>query len=550
MSALDSTLETGLRQAWRILPRLYLLVWLLLPNFVLLGVYNDALPPQPQFALVLAVSLLIYGFVFPSLRLFALVNLPFALFSGAYAGYIFFYKSIPYEGMWFSIWDMVYLEIVDLGSYYLDLIILNLVGFGLYLAAALSLKSNPAKSGAPAYRKPFLLAGVLGALTLVLAQNFLHDRVAFGKQSLDSSFIQTYPLGMLVQLYTTWAESKRHESFEYETLPPLQRVGPPLAGREIYVLVVGETSRGDRFLADLERHDYRHLESGNSVIFGDAYSQANFTDGSLHLLMTGASTYEESRQSATLPLIARAGGCQTIWISNNKAYRYAWQADYSVITEQTTSTPLINRFDHTMLPSIHRALEQGDKRLCLIVHLLGSHFDYHKRYPREFMRRPVDMEAYDNKSSAEHVAALRNAYDNSIHATNDLLDQIIDYVQQQDATGVVIYTADHGENLYDDERNLFQHIMSVPSKYEIAVPFMIWANDRFIEQAPDKWAALVANSTRPVSNRQILPTFIDLLGVDYLRPHFSPSLMTSYREDPRRFVLAPDLRLLSADTLE
>lgn len=87
--------------------------------------------------------------------------------------------------------------------------------------------------------------------------------------------------------------------------------------------------------------------------------------------------------------------------------------------------------------------------------------------------------------------------------------------------------------------------MRTPSKYEIAVPFFVWASDLFIASFPEKWSNLVKNGNRPISNRQVLPTFVDLLGVDYEKKHFSASLLSSYVEDVPRFVLSPDMRLLS-----
>jgi glucan phosphoethanolaminetransferase (alkaline phosphatase superfamily) len=160
------------------------------------------------------------------------------------------------------------------------------------------------------------------------------------------------------------------------------------------------------------------------------------------------------------------------------------------------------------------------------------------------------MGDYADKNSDGHVTALRNAYDNSIHATNDLLEQVIAAVSNQAATSMVLYTSDHGENIYDDERGLFQHIMLTPSKYEIAVPFFIWVSDRFIANFPDKWANLHANARRPISNKQVLPTFVDLLGVAYEDRGLGSSLFSDYPMDAVRYVLAPDMRLLTEQEIQ
>ena len=77
------------------------------------------------------------------------------------------------------------------------------------------------------------------------------------------------------------------------------------------------------------------------------------------------------------------------------------------------------------------------------------------------------------------------------------------------------------------------------------MPFFIWVSDRFISNFPDKWSNLLANTDRPISNKQILPTFVDLLGVDYDVTHLDSSLFADYPIDAVRYVLAPDMRLLS-----
>jgi hypothetical protein len=63
--------------------------------------------------------------------------------------------------MWFSIWDMVYLEVFDFSHYYFDLLILSLCGFALYVACALSVGSS--KNSNQALKKPLSVGAVSAA---------------------------------------------------------------------------------------------------------------------------------------------------------------------------------------------------------------------------------------------------------------------------------------------------------------------------------------------------------------------------------------------------
>lgn len=151
--------------------------------------------------------------------------------------------------------------------------------------------------------------------------------------------------------------------------------------------------------------------------------------------------------------------------------------------------------------------------------------------------------------SAGHVTALRNACDNSMRATHDFPGIIIEAVRQQPATSVVMYIPDHGENLYD-ERGLIRRIILSPSRYEITAPLLVWVSERFPEQFADKWSNRVANTHRAVSNRQVLPGFVDLMGVDDDVPIFDNSLFADDTTDARRYVPGPNMKLLTECEVE
>ena len=92
--------------------------------------------------------------------------------------------------------------------------------------------------------------------------------------------------------------------------------------------------------------------------------------------------------------------------------------------------------------------------------------------------------------------------------------------------------------------------MTPPSRYEVTVPLMVWVSDRFIDNFPDKWANLVANAHRPVSNRQVVPTFVDVMGIDYDLTGLDSSLFDDYPNDAPRYVLGPNMKLLEESEIQ
>ena len=62
---------------------------------------------------------------------------------------------------------------------------------------------------------------------------------------------------------------------------------------------------------------------------------------------------------------------------------------------------------------------------------------------------------------------LINAYDNSIRYTDGFLSRLIRMLEKQQIDVAMLYTSDHGEDIFDDSRHLFLHASPVPSYYQL-----------------------------------------------------------------------------------
>ena len=76
-----------------------------------------------------------------------------------------------------------------------------------------------------------------------------------------------------------------------------------------------------------------------------------------------------------------------------------------------------------------------------------------------------------------------------------------------------VFTSDHGENLFDDERQLFMHAQSGPTRYDTHVPLLVWMNEPYRRAHPAVLAALQANLTRPVSHASVFTSVLELGAV-------------------------------------
>lgn len=124
----------------------------------------------------------------------------------------------------------------------------------------------------------------------------------------------------------------------------------------------------------------------------------------------------------------------------------------------------------------------------MVLHTYGSHFNYQERYPRNFAFFKPDSKS---EAKPENRRDLLNAYDNTIRYTDYILHGIVERLQKWEKTqaktdgvysqptSAMLYTSDHGENIFDDDRRLFLHAAPKASDYELHVPFIIWTSDGY-----------------------------------------------------------------------
>lgn len=308
---------------------------------------------------------------------------------------------------------------------------------------------------------------------------------------------------------------------------------------ELYVLVIGETSRADHWqINGYGRSTTPRLSTRAGLrSYRHTMSESNTTHKSVPLLMSHltASTYGDSIYSVNSVITAfREAGFHTAFLSSQKPNHsfiefFGREADTTVyLPERPGSTDL------DLLPALSGLLaDKADKQL-IVIHSYGSHFNYHDRYPRSMAKFLPD--SYKGATAKERDK-LVNAYDNTILMTDRLLDAVMSRLERAGADrAALIYTADHGEDLYDDHRELFLHASPCPSYYQLQVPFLVWISRATAQTDSILSAALDGNLTRRVvSSESFFDTALDIAGIRTPRTTLRSSLARSgYREPTER----------------
>lgn len=277
----------------------------------------------------------------------------------------------------------------------------------------------------------------------------------------------------------------------------------PADSAEVYVMVIGETARAHNFGLYGYSRDTTPLmgKTGGAVAFSNAVTQSNTTHKSVPMLLSAATAADYSRLYRERGILSafREAGFFTVFLSNqlpNHSFIdfLGEQADTCVFLK-TLPRKNTNVYDGELLTALRGFLAHGRRKLFVVLHTYGSHFEYRERYPKSMAcYRPDDKtEArYENRQS------LINAYDNTIRYTDYVLYGLTQIIERHGGLGAMLYTSDHGENIFDDKRRLFLHASPKASEYELRVPFIIWQSDSHRRLYPNVTAALLANRGKQV----------------------------------------------------
>lgn len=167
-----------------------------------------------------------------------------------------------------------------------------------------------------------------------------------------------------------------------------------MARREIYVLVVGETSRAMEWsLYGYERNTTPRMEGLDGLVhFTDVVTQSNNTHKSVPIILSAASAenYGVIYDEKSIVTAFKEAGFRTLVIANQKLttsmigafYR---EADTFIdMSTFNTGSYLTSLYDAALLPYLEKELDKSDEDMFIVLHTYGSHFNYHERYPAEF----------------------------------------------------------------------------------------------------------------------------------------------------------------------
>lgn len=332
-----------------------------------------------------------------------------------------------------------------------------------------------------------------------------------------------------------------------------------IEGKQVYVLVMGESSRYDHWgINGYEKNTSPLLSKRENLIsFNNVMTGGFITEYAIPLLLTGVSAdnYDKHYRQKSIVSVFKEAGFSTYWLTN--------QVDegHIKIHLQEADKQYLNISDFRATKHIHRDMElvetlkkilsePGDKKF-IVLHTIGSHYDYSVRYPDKFdVLKPSNKTIFSKSADKNFKNVLVNSYDNSIIYTDAVVDKVISLVSSQNAHSFVTYLSDHGENLFDDGRGLSQHAYPVPSKYIAHIPYFVWYSPLLEKAFPNKITNLKSHINAKISTENIIHTITSMSGIQYLKQDSTKNVTSIYFKDNQQRILGANRKVYNAADLK
>lgn len=398
-------------------------------------------------------------------------------------------------------------------------------------------------------------------LTIVLLPFFDKAEYEYARK-LRARFYTTFPTSFLYsvgvvykQYQVMYAAVDEREKFTFNAK---QSIHPK--EEQIYMLVVGESDRRDHW----NRFGYHRNttpkinQQQNLIAFNNIHTSGYLTEFAVPILLTGVEPgnfMDHIKQKSIISAFKEAG-FKTYWVSNQTDFGHisihAAEADeqFHFLADRNKQIKNIND-DIELLYPIKEILSRKEAKKLIIVKLQGSHYDYSKRYPASFDKfKPSNKTIKTAANDFTKKDIIINTYDNTVLYADFVLDSMIKILNSRNNLSALLYVSDHGEDLFDDERNLSQHAAPIPSRYIAPIPMFIWYSPHLKKLSAENIDWLVRNAEKKGTSANVFYTLSQLSGIQF--PGFDSTrsfASGTYKEQPR-LILGGDFKVFNSDSLQ
>lgn len=253
-----------------------------------------------------------------------------------------------------------------------------------------------------------------------------------------------------------------------------------------FIVVIGESVTSSHMqLYGYYRNTNPFLESlkDSLSIFKDVISPNTSTFHSLSKALT-LGNYENPKKVLALPIttLFNKSGFKTFWISNhspafNPASALARISSKGQSKFFNSKTVVMNnqKYDGELLNKVDEALNDTFPHKIIFLHLIGAHFSYENRYPKEF---EVFTDLPKTQFADDFVYKKINQYDNAVRYSDFIVHTVLQKLKNKKTNSYLMYFSDHGEEVFQDEY-FYGHLEDRPTNNTFKIPLIMWYSSGF-----------------------------------------------------------------------
>lgn len=305
---------------------------------------------------------------------------------------------------------------------------------------------------------------------------------------------------------------------------------------EVYVLIIGESTTSHH----MELYDYYRKTNpklseirNELIVYKDVISPNAHSIPSLNKSLSLADYKNPERiNSGSLIQLFNKAGFYTYWISNQQPIGI-FETTVTAFSKSCYEQVFINtsgsQYDEKLLKPFKKALIDNHEKKLIVIHLMGTHVDYSRRYPKTF-----NLFKTKPKTKFKHEKAyeLINAYDNAVLYNDYVLKMIIEELKKCRMRSFALYFSDHGEDVYETT-DMAAHLESKGTKPMYDIPLIMWLSSDFY----DNKKKYIFDTKRKYNTEDLIYTMADLAGISFSQFDSSKSLVNQYFDEKNRIIL-------------
>ena len=363
-------------------------------------------------------------------------------------------------------------------------------------------------------------------------------------------FGRTWPFGLAVRGYDFWKERKYLEDLQRQNrrFSFGARQVSQKDTSQIVVIVIGESSRADRWSINGYSRETNPLlkQEPNLVSFSDALTGVAATRLSVPVMLSRKPITQSLRAGFSEKSFITAykeAGFKTYWMSNQMSFG-KFDTPISVFANEADVTQFLNlggftdasSFDGALLVPLETAMADPHPKKLIVLHSLGSHWNYSRRYPQEFDKWQPSLFGIANPAytNLANKPALNNSYDNSILYTDWFLEQVIKTLKSSNKLSAMMYFSDHGETLYDGSCKIAFHGHN--TQFEFHIPALMWYSDQYKTAYPEKVEQLIRHKRARINTENVFHSLLDLSDIRYPDERLERSFLSNKLRPHKRYV--------------